>query len=665
MSAAFSDRSAGRRGATPSWLACLARLTSLACLVCCAAPGTAEDLAPPRYIARAVAHPARTAADRARDAGSRPAQVLAFLGLRPGMRVLDLNAATGYYTEILARAVGPKGRVIAHNHPGAVAMLGPDAIGRRYEHGRLPNVTPLLARHHELGLPPASLDFVLMSMTYHDTYWYDPEVDWGPVDQLAFLGQIYGALAPGGAVGVIDHVAGADTDPARTAKALHRIDPEVVKRDFRRAGFILEADSDLLRNPQDDHQRSVFDAAIQGRTDRFVLRFRKPAGWTLPAGVPPPRVPAEAPMTPARVELGRHLFYDRRLSGNGTQACATCHIQSLAFTDGRARPVGSTGEMHPRSAMSLINVAYRDSLTWADPRLTVLETQLRVPLLGQTPVELGLAGHEARVFRALARDATYRRLFADAFPGRRDPIDTRNVTLALAAFMRSIVSFRSPFDRFRFANDEGALSPAAKRGWRLFFSSKARCGGCYMAQNVTVDLGLNLDGGSKTVNSPATEPPVFMYHNTGVHHDAAGGPGLGAHTLDPADVGRFRVPSLRNVAVTAPYMHDGSIATLDAVLDHYVAGGRDPDPRRLSESIRPLQLSADERADLIAFLQSLTDEAALGDPRWSDPWTSRADAQARACRIPACAKAPPSSGSGSTPSQRPKISAYTPRKSTE
>ena len=222
-------------------------------------------------------HDYRSTANRARDTRDKPAQVLAFLGLEQGMRVLDMNAASGWYTELLSRAVGPQGHVIAHNHPGAEVLLGPAALHDRYRDQRLPNVEPLLLEHEALRFPPASLDFVLMSMIYHDTYWNGADVDWGPVDQQALLRALHDALRPGGIIGVIDHVAEGGADPERTAVALHRIDPAIVRRDFQRAGFVLEGQSDLLRNPEDDHLRQVFDPAIEGRTDRFVMRFVKPA----------------------------------------------------------------------------------------------------------------------------------------------------------------------------------------------------------------------------------------------------------------------------------------------------------------------------------------------------------------------------------------------------
>jgi cytochrome c peroxidase len=331
-------------------------------------------------------------------------------------------------------------------------------------------------------------------------------------------------------------------------------------------------------------------------------------------------------MTPQRVELGRYLFYDARLSGNGMQSCATCHVQTLAFTDGRTRAIGSTGQVHPRSSQPLVNVAYRDVLTWANPDLRALEQQVILPLLGTTPVEMGLAGHEERAFSQLRRDRNYGPLFAAGFPGEGEPVNLRNVTLALSAFVRSIVSFRSPYDRFRFEGDRKALSPAALRGMALFFGPEARCGSCHLGHNAPGELGLNLDGGSRAANRQADDAGVSTFHNTGLYNlpgpvsSRADSTGLHEHTGRIEDVGRFRVPSLRNIAVTKPYMHDGSIATLEGVLDHYVAGGRARGAPQQSSLITPLQLDGQQRSDLIAFLNSLTDLEALRDPRWGDPW---------------------------------------------
>ena len=227
-------------------------------------------------IARALSAPDRPAENRARDATSKPVEVLAFFAVTPDMRVLDMNAATGWYTEILSRVVGPSGHVIAHNHPGAREMLPAAEFERRYGGGRLPNVEQLFARHDDLRLSPDSLDFVLMSMVYHDTYWHDAGVDWGPIDRGMLLASLLAALRPGGIVGVVDHYAAPQSDPVESVMALHRIDVAVVQRDFAAAGFIEDGTSDVLRNPADDRSASVFDAAVVGRTDRFVLRFRKP-----------------------------------------------------------------------------------------------------------------------------------------------------------------------------------------------------------------------------------------------------------------------------------------------------------------------------------------------------------------------------------------------------
>jgi predicted methyltransferase len=227
-------------------------------------------------ISAALSDPARPADDRSRDATSKPAEVLAFFGVAPGMTVLDLNAATGWYSEILARVVGRSGRVIAHNHPGARNTFAAEAFEARYGNKRLTNVEQVFVRHNDLSLPPGSVDVVLMSMVYHDTYWHRDGVDWGPIDRPLLLESLHAALKPGGIVGVVDHYASAGRDPFESAMAVHRIDPAVVYRDFAAAGFERDGESDALRNPGDDYSSSVFDAAVVGRTDRFVLRFRKP-----------------------------------------------------------------------------------------------------------------------------------------------------------------------------------------------------------------------------------------------------------------------------------------------------------------------------------------------------------------------------------------------------
>lgn len=306
--------------------------------------------------------------------------------------------------------------------------------------------------------------------------------------------------------------------------------------------------------------------------------------WDLPTGFPVPRVPADNPMTATKVELGRYLFYDKRMSVNRRSSCATCHRQELAFTDGRPVAVGTTGEHHVRGAMSLVNVAYSSALTWNTPGVKRLEDQALGPMFGDHPIELGLRVGDGFLL-SLRSSAKYQDLFARAFPEETDRFTIANVVKAIACFERSIVSARSPYDRYHYERDESAVSDSAKRGEVLFFSQPQSCFRCHG--------GANFGGGVEL-------------HNTG---------------LSASDATRFKAPTLRNIALTAPYMHDGSIATLEDVVEHYSAGGRvGHDNPHKDPLVAGFHLTSEERQDLIAFLRSLTDEALLHDPRFANPW---------------------------------------------
>jgi cytochrome c peroxidase len=348
----------------------------------------------------------------------------------------------------------------------------------------------------------------------------------------------------------------------------------------------------------------------------------------LPAGMPLPVIPADNPPTEAKILLGRHLFYDARLSGNGTQSCASCHRQELAFTDGRAVAVGATSEHHTRGTMAIANALYLPALGWADPRVTSLEDQVLVPMLNEQPVEMGARGRETEILGRLSADPVYRRLFSAAFPGDGDPFTMRNVARAIASFERTIVSGRSPFDRFVFGGEEAALDDSARRGMKLFFSDRTGCAQCHGGVNFSgqIRLPARADALTGRPRVEAVDPrPVF--HNTGLYDLDGGGAypdretGLQRITGDCEDMGRFRTPSLRNVELTAPYMHDGSVATLEEVIDHYAAGGRagrgNP---RVSAELRPFTLTAQEKGDLIAFLRALTDRELIASPRFTNPW---------------------------------------------
>jgi cytochrome c peroxidase len=348
----------------------------------------------------------------------------------------------------------------------------------------------------------------------------------------------------------------------------------------------------------------------------------------LPEWAPQPVEPASNPTTPAKVELGRRLFYDVRLSADRSKSCASCHHQELAFTDGLPVSPGVTGQLTPRNSMSLANVAYAPVLTWSNPLLHTLEQQALVPLVGQEPVELGMAGLDEEMVSRLKAEPVYQELFPQAFPDMKGKISLATVVRALSAFQRTIISVDSPYDRYRYGGDVDAISESALRGEALFFSEKFECHHCHNNFNLNDNV----------IHSRAPHPEI-AFHNTGLYNlDAKGGyppgnTGIAELTGRPEDMGRFRAPSLRNVAVTAPYMHDGSIRTLDEVLDHYAAGGRTiaEGPNKgvgrdnpLKSSFVPgFEMTAEERADLIAFLRSLTDEKFLTDPRYSDPWKER------------------------------------------
>jgi len=330
----------------------------------------------------------------------------------------------------------------------------------------------------------------------------------------------------------------------------------------------------------------------------------------LPAGFPPPPAPADNPLTREKIELGRHLFYDTRLSLNRTQSCASCHQQELAFSDRRPRALGSTGEEHFRNSMGLANVAYRRPLTWANRDVESLEEQVLIPLLGRTPVELGFAGHEDELLKRLRAEELYLNLFAAAFPREREPVTLQNLARAVASFERSLLSGASPYDRFVAGGDSRALSDSALRGLRLFFSESVRCSSCH---------------GGPDLATPAAGS-VFQNNGLYDYSSASVRPrdrGLRDKTGQRRHTGLFRIPSLRNVAATAPYMHDGSVATLTEVIDDYAAGGRHARlarKRPRGARVRPFRLDAEQERDLVAFLESLTDTAFFADERFSDPW---------------------------------------------
>lgn len=344
--------------------------------------------------------------------------------------------------------------------------------------------------------------------------------------------------------------------------------------------------------------------------------------WDLPDSFAPARVPQDNPMNDAKVELGRRLFYDQRLSGNATQSCASCHAQARAFSDGLAQPIGSSGMLHPRNAMALVNVAWNGTQTWANPVLDTLEAQMLTPLFGIDPVEMGVNDANAdEVLQRVRSTPDYPARFAAAFADDgSDAISWDHIIKAIGAFQRTLISVGSRYDRY--LQGTAALTAQEQNGLRLF--TTAQCIQCHEAPSF-----------SGQFVSSATTSLAVRFHNVGLYNvDGKGAyprPSQGAFeiTSNPADMGAFRAPTLRNIEVSAPYMHDGSVATLEEAVAIMAGGGRNvtsgpyagdgrTNPYK-SELIRDQHLTASEQADLVAFLKTLTDHDFLNNPALSDP----------------------------------------------
>jgi cytochrome c peroxidase len=302
-----------------------------------------------------------------------------------------------------------------------------------------------------------------------------------------------------------------------------------------------------------------------------------------PLGLPPVPIPPDNPPTADSIALGRKLFYDVKLSGNDTLSCANCHHPALHFTDGL--PVARGVETGTRNTPTVLNAAYNSEQFW-DGRVASLEQQAGNPIAN--PKEMNQP-HDVCLTR-LNADQSYREAFAKTFgPGL---ITMDKVEKAIAGFERTLLSGNSPFDRYQYSGDRSALSAEAIRGLAIF-TDKTR-GNCATCHTVGDKFALFTDG---------------KFHNIGAGMNSYGElTDMGRHAVTgaEADRGGFRTPSLRNVAKTAPYMHDGSLKTLKDVVEFYV-GGANSNPQ-LDPEIKPLKLSAQDRSDLIIFLESLTGE---------------------------------------------------------
>jgi cytochrome c peroxidase len=324
-------------------------------------------------------------------------------------------------------------------------------------------------------------------------------------------------------------------------------------------------------------------------------------------GLPPVVAPADNPQTPARIALGRQLFFDARLSRNGSISCSSCHQPKHAFSDGRALAQGIDKREGTRNTPSLLNVAFNTSQFW-DGRRTSLEAQALDPLTN--PLEHGLKDTQA-LLAIIRADPTYATHFHAAFPTNGTSAQMDQIAQALACFERTLIAGDSPFDRYFFGRDERALSLSAQRGLTLFQHS-AQCSSCHtigLTEALFTDNAFHsLNVGLQRIASrlPELTKRVVAARRSGISIDRVilsdrdiAELGRFAVTLSPADIGNFRTPSLRNVELTAPYMHDGSVATLQEAVDRelYYRGNL---------AGRPLILTPGEKSDLVEFLKALT-----------------------------------------------------------
>ena len=335
-------------------------------------------------------------------------------------------------------------------------------------------------------------------------------------------------------------------------------------------------------------------------------------------------IPPASPLTPAAVALGEKLFFDSRLSGDRTVACATCHDPSRAFTDGRSVSVGIHGRVGQRNAPTILNALYNKTQFW-DGRVSTLEQQAALPITN--PFEMGAASIGDAVSK-IARDKDYQTQFMQAF-GRG--VNEQDMLRALAAYERTLVSFDSPFDHF-IAGNATAISDSAKRGWELF-NSKARCNLCHALSDKQRDVTVFTDNDFHNIGIGILRHRVGPLAQQAEHELAQGNLpdvdkaaitsdlsvlGRFLVTKKQSDIAAFKTPDLRNVLVTGPYFHDGSMPTLWDALDHYNKGDGISDPW-LDEDMQPLALTESEIDDMVAFLASLTSPQykELGDQEYA------------------------------------------------
>ncbi len=341
-----------------------------------------------------------------------------------------------------------------------------------------------------------------------------------------------------------------------------------------------------------------------------------------PLGLPPVPIPADNPQSPEKIALGDKLFHDARFSSDGTVSCSTCHANEKAFTDGpRKTSRGVGGQFGTRNAPTVLNAAYFHLLFW-DGRSVSLEDQSQNPPVN--PIEMGLPNLEP-IIKIVREDPAYVAAFKNVFHVTGAAVTADHVKKAIASYERTLISGDSPFDHWRFNHEDGAISDAAKRGFDLFVG-QARCNSCHVIEQdqalFTDNRFHNIGVGINKIQAdvPRFAAEFLKAKAAGVSVDIAvlsdpkvSDLGRFAVTTRFDEIGAFKTSTLRNIAVTPPYMHDGSLKTLKDVVKHYNDGGKsagDPSVNPyLSGGIRPLNLTEQQMDDLVAFMQTLTSPA--------------------------------------------------------
>jgi cytochrome c peroxidase len=325
-------------------------------------------------------------------------------------------------------------------------------------------------------------------------------------------------------------------------------------------------------------------------------------------GLPALVIPPDNPQTVEKIALGRLLFNDRRLSADGSVSCASCHQADKAFTDGLTVAKGVDEQTGTRNTPSILNAAFYQT-QFLDGRELTLEAQALGPLVN--PVEHGLKNHQA-IIDDVRQDPNYLSLMTRVFNIQPNELSTAHIAKAIASFERTQIAGDSPFDRYYFGMNQTAISDSAARGSRIF----RRKGNCAVCHEISLNNALFTDNRFYNigVGYKQLEPVIddlLASIDRGVAPELSGWSasqrselGRYAFTKVPADIGKFKTPTLRNVALTAPYMHDGSLKTLEEVIEHYDKGGENS--RFVDAKVFPLHLNQQEKADLLAFLQSLT-----------------------------------------------------------